>query len=1016
MASIEYVNFDLFIERTRGAYKVRVVSPTIAEEYSFVLPATNEGVELIRSEIEKAVLRRSIKAPARRAVMTEQVKQLSEFGGKLFDSLVIDKVREEYEQSRRQTKKENKGVRLTLHVPQELERVPWEFLYDQKEGDFIGLSRYAPIVRYLAPKFEQPLFKVNPPLRLLVVIADPESERLDPLNVEREKRLVSEAVKELQKNGLVTLKIISGHDTARQLAEALREEWHIVHFACHGGFDDRTKEGVLIFESDSGKEKQVGSSNLNMLVQDATATRLIVLNACDTTWSAAGDPFSSVAGGLVSAGVPAVVAMQFEISDVAAIEMARAFYSSLTDNLPVDAALAEGRKAVKLKDPESLEWGTPVLYMSVSDGRLFEITGAGSPQPEAVTGKPPRSQEDLADLYLRGREYFGAGRWREALETFLRVEEIQPGFKDVDALVAKTKTELDKQKAAEERRAHVNAVLASAQEADAKEDWTGSMEQYRMVLTLDPLNVEAKARLESAQRQQTLALLYAEGREYWKLKQWQEAVDSLRRLRELKSDYKDVNDLLRTAQTELGQQETEAQRRTKINALMDQAQTAESREDWDSATKRWQAILDLVPSHQGAGEGLKRGQRMQVLAKLYASGVQNLNARRWREALDGFRQLKATQSDYKDVQALYAKAEWELARQGEDEQKMAQVDDLYTLAQTATLKEDWQTAIAKFEAILALDPSQTDAGTKLAQANRNLELRNIYERGRQYYDAGRWEEALGELRRVKRLQSKYKDVDVLITNTERAITRERTAAPSTGKKGGGAGRVIMILLAAFVVTAVLCVLVAQLSRNNRPSEPISQPVFVPPTAVAARATRAPEQPTQIPRPTARGVQQSNQSAQPTLPIRNVAPTQKLTEQDVINLAGAWQAANQAEISAQSTLDPTPLYYYFAGNQLGAELQYVQSLGAERVVRFNRLENVQLLSGPTVSPDGTVSVRQVETWSGEVRSLDTGACLARYPRHDTPQTIHYQRSNANAYGWIIYLIDFEDQTEPAETAC
>jgi hypothetical protein len=65
--------------------------------------------------------------------------------------------------------------------------------------------------------------------------------------------------------------------------------------------------------------------------------------------------------------------MQQEISDRAAIEFGRQFYRSLSVGAPVDAAVAEGRKAVSLALPSSIEWATPVLHMRAPDGALFTV-------------------------------------------------------------------------------------------------------------------------------------------------------------------------------------------------------------------------------------------------------------------------------------------------------------------------------------------------------------------------------------------------------------------------------------------------------------------------------------------------------------------------------------------------------------------------------------------------------------------------------------------------------------------
>jgi hypothetical protein len=76
--------------------------------------------------------------------------------------------------------------------------------------------------------------------------------------------------------------------------------------------------------------------------------------------------------------------MQYEISDLAAIEFSRSFYEAIADGMPIDAAVAEARKAVSVSSRNSVEWATPVLHMSAPDGVLFKIAGPPTPVGRAA--------------------------------------------------------------------------------------------------------------------------------------------------------------------------------------------------------------------------------------------------------------------------------------------------------------------------------------------------------------------------------------------------------------------------------------------------------------------------------------------------------------------------------------------------------------------------------------------------------------------------------------------------------
>ena len=83
------------------------------------------------------------------------------------------------------------------------------------------------------------------------------------------------------------------------------------------------------------------------------------------------------------------VAMQSKISDRAAITFAGEFYDALADGLPVDASVAEGRKAI-YNDWGGFEWATPVLHLRAKNGELFEVEKEAVQKPEKP--KPNKSR------------------------------------------------------------------------------------------------------------------------------------------------------------------------------------------------------------------------------------------------------------------------------------------------------------------------------------------------------------------------------------------------------------------------------------------------------------------------------------------------------------------------------------------------------------------------------------------------------------------------------------------------
>lgn len=320
---------------------------------------------------------------------TDDEQPVRELGQRLFETLIADDVRALYVASRQRAREDGSVLRLVLRVrPPELARLPWEFLFDPGRQDYLGLT--VPLVRYLqvlAPR--QPL-RVAAPLRILGMVARPAD--LDALDAGDEQQRLQAALAGLQREGLVELGWVAGQ-TYRDLEDALDSgPWHVFHFVGHGGYDRAADEGTLALADETGRAHSVGADDISRLLAGHHPLRLVVLNACDTGRGSAADAFSSTAAALIRREIPAVVAMQFEITDSAAIQFAQTFYQNVAKRRPVDDSVTRARRALRLAKKDTLEWGTPVLYLRAPDGRIFDATTPPPPQPGLslkVAAKPP---------------------------------------------------------------------------------------------------------------------------------------------------------------------------------------------------------------------------------------------------------------------------------------------------------------------------------------------------------------------------------------------------------------------------------------------------------------------------------------------------------------------------------------------------------------------------------------------------------------------------------------------------
>lgn len=317
---------------------------------------------------------------------------LREIGRRLFEALFAGQVRSLYDHSLGIVQAvPDTGLRIKLKLdPSEsslapVYDLPWEFLHRCETGLDLALQRTSPLVRYLAVPRPTKTIPLPPTLRVLVVVASPAG--LASLGLEQERRAIRDAWRRLTG---VELVFLTPATPAALRETLLAGEFHVLHFMGHGGYDPMSGEGLLYFEDDDGEVHSLSGRALAEELGDFDSLGLVFLNACETARAACGSrggPLSGVAGALLMAGIPAVVAMQFPITDQAAIHFSRAFYRRLAVGDSVDEALTEGRRAVRASDPESMEWGTPVLFVRVSDGTVFRPSVAKTPAPVASGAK-----------------------------------------------------------------------------------------------------------------------------------------------------------------------------------------------------------------------------------------------------------------------------------------------------------------------------------------------------------------------------------------------------------------------------------------------------------------------------------------------------------------------------------------------------------------------------------------------------------------------------------------------------
>jgi CHAT domain len=459
---LTYLDFDVVIERAdQGAYRVRVVNaPAGPTSWStFTMPFS-------QLELKYFVLK--IGRPRRvvRRVDDPDTAAIKTFGSQLYRELFHHELEVNLLRSQILASTEGKGLRLRLRLSDtpELAELPWEFLYDRSRNRFVCLADRTPLVRFLeVPDPPRPL-RVSPPLRVLVMISSPRDASFAELDVEQEWAKLHGVLSGLEQAGLVQLERLETATLSALRQHLRRDDWHVLHFIGHGGFDTHAKDGVLVLEDEAGGSRLVTAQALGVPLHNHDALRLVVLNACEGARSDPTDPFAGTAQTLIQQGIPAVVAMQFEITDRAAIAFTSELYAAVADGYPLDAALSQARQAI-YTDVSEIEWATPVLYLRAPDGHIFDVTPTIRP-PSGEERSRVRAEREAAELRERETAEREAAELRERETAEREATELRERVRAERERAEREATELRERKAAEWRAAQLRTASDGVDRAD----------------------------------------------------------------------------------------------------------------------------------------------------------------------------------------------------------------------------------------------------------------------------------------------------------------------------------------------------------------------------------------------------------------------------------------------------------------------------------------------------------------------------------------------------------------------
>jgi tetratricopeptide (TPR) repeat protein len=335
-----------------------------------------------------------------------RLERLTAFGRKLYTILFTPELQRLWQDYKHQAA----FLELCLRIDpaaRGLETLPWETLFDGEEflaaGVKTGLSRLP-----LEVKLRDRLDPVPAPCRMLAFISSPlDLKDTERLNLEAEQEMLLRAVNTPAGQGKLELVC---EDEARLpiLENSLGEGYQLLHYSGHGIPPEGG--GGLLLEDASGHSRPTPVSEiLPVLHKGEGDLRLVVLSGCQTARTLNSGGFRDLARGLLQQGLPAVIAMQFSLTDAGGRRFAEHLYPRLLEGQALPLAVSAGRRALLADDHPQVKADAFAPVLLAAHPQPLELS---MPSAAAATATPvldfsfhlplPQLQ---AGFYGRRKEY-----------------------------------------------------------------------------------------------------------------------------------------------------------------------------------------------------------------------------------------------------------------------------------------------------------------------------------------------------------------------------------------------------------------------------------------------------------------------------------------------------------------------------------------------------------------------------------------------------------------------------------
>jgi len=325
--------------------------------------------------------------------------------------------------------------------------------------------------------------------------------------------------------------------------------------------------------------------------------------------------------------------------------------------------LAEMLAEAAQKNPRKYREYEPRLYRA--EPRVA-VRDAADEAAERATQQRQELEARLDDLYRQAADRLKERNWAGACELLVRIDEIEPGYRNTLALLRQAETE-------QARTEQVDGLMAQGLVHLRAGEWILANESFRQVLALAPDHTEALDRLAESDRQERVAGRLDLGRGHLGTARWSEAISCFQAVLEIEPAHPEATKLLAEAQAE-----DRARRKEEARQAEQERKQAEDR------ARREEQARQAERARQEAADRAKREEqaREAELFPFYYNACLAAWRKKWPAAISGFEAILLRDLNYRDAAARLKEVR---ALQASEQQRPTWLAGVSTASQSAWL-------------------------------------------------------------------------------------------------------------------------------------------------------------------------------------------------------------------------------------------------------------------------------------------------------------------------------------------